>query len=172
MHTTSPRRVDGGHRIRTCKGLRPPVFKTGALAIRPALLNALTYRDGRAYQSEPLRGFMASVYLRVPSSNKNGTGQCRFPTFFFDVLAEHTWNRIVSRPVTFRTVRPVHFPGKFFGYETLRNRHSQTCARQHALGGAGALRIHRVHPALGPRAARYRSSDHLGLDRAARRERA
>ena len=27
----------GGHRIRTCKGLRPPVFKTGALAIRPAL---------------------------------------------------------------------------------------------------------------------------------------
>src|SRR2546425_12391993 len=31
---------DGGHRIRTCKGLRPPVFKTGALAIRPALPTA------------------------------------------------------------------------------------------------------------------------------------
>src|SRR5213595_592118 len=36
VHTSSAW-VDGGHRIRTCKGLRPPVFKTGALAIRPAL---------------------------------------------------------------------------------------------------------------------------------------
>src|SRR6266545_842380 len=36
VHTSSGG-VDGGHRIRTCKGLRPPVFKTGALAIQPAL---------------------------------------------------------------------------------------------------------------------------------------
>src|SRR6266480_7294116 len=51
VHTSSAW-VDGGHRIRTCKGLRPPVFKTGALAIRPALPVALTYRARRAYHSE------------------------------------------------------------------------------------------------------------------------
>src|SRR2546422_10117438 len=84
-----------------------------------------------------------------PSPNNNGTGECRFPAFFFDVLAEPCWNSHATGPVTFRTVRPVHFPGKFFAYETLRNRDSTPRPRQHALGCAVALRGHRLHPPLG-----------------------
>ena len=71
-----------------------------------------------------------------------------------------------------RTVRPAHFPGKICAYETLRNRHSTPGSRQHALSRAGPLRGHRLHPALGARAARHRSTGHFGFDRAARRERA
>ncbi len=78
----------------------------------------------------------------------------------------------MSAPVTLRAVRPIHIPGKIFAHETLRNRHSTPRPRQHDLRRTGALRGHRLHPALGTRAARYRPPDHFGLDHAARRERA
>src|SRR5207244_6626864 len=107
-----------------------------------------------------LRALRTSVYLRVPSSNKNGTDGCRFPEFFFDVLAEESWNQYGTGPVTFRTVRPVHFPGKILAYETVRNRDTPPRPGQHAVGCAGALRVHRVHPALRARAARHRSPGH------------
>src|SRR5438093_2175151 len=163
--------LDGGHRIRTCKGFRPPVFKTGALAIRPALPCSNLPRVLRVPKLSC--GFSDfGICSGSFSSNTNGTSGCRFRAFFFDVLAEQNWNSIVTRPVTFRTVRLVPFPGKFLSYETLRNRHSPTCARQHALGGAGPLRRHRLHAPLGARAARHRPAGHLGDDCAPRRQRA
>src|SRR5438876_6496962 len=94
-----------------------------------------------------LRPPAASVYVRVPHSAQERDEQCRFPAFCFDVLAAQTWNSRVARPVTFTSVRPVHFPGKTVAYETLRNRHSTPRPREHALGRAGALRGHRLHAA-------------------------
>jgi hypothetical protein len=82
---------NGGQRIRTSKGFRPPVFKTGALAIRPALPAPSNLAR--------LAGLCASVYVRVPSSNKNGTDRCRFPEFSFDVLAEDLGTRVGLVPL-------------------------------------------------------------------------
>src|SRR6266550_3774915 len=79
VHTSSAW-VDGGHRIRTCKGLRPPVFKTGALAIRPALpaiSNLPPYRAGCAYQSH-LADLCTSGYLRGPVRTKTGPADVDF----------------------------------------------------------------------------------------------
>src|SRR5437868_15467213 len=97
------RKFNGGHRIRSCKGLRPPVFKTGALAIQPALPAVLTYRHGRAYHSESYDvsggpcGLLRFRYtFGPPSSNKNRTGECRFSTFSFDVLAEDRGTSVVQ----------------------------------------------------------------------------
>src|SRR5881396_2165971 len=113
--------LNGGHRIRTCKGLRPPVFKTGALAIRPALPVALTYRDGRAYHSEIMtfRAALAGFLIFGVFSGPEFEQKRDRPMSISRVLFRRTSRRILE-PVWDRSRYVQDCPARSLSRENLR----------------------------------------------------